>query len=717
MPAESAEPRQYWVRNDKGKVWGPLAYATIELLIDNGALEGRLQASYDGINFAFPGRFPDLRDAFPKNLWGVEGDGEPAAAKAAAAPPPPPRPDSSPGSSPGLGPEPGGPPVLAAAGGPPVVTPAAPKVAAPKMPTPAPVVAAKAAPAAVAKPAAAKVAPAPAAGVEGVPRSGDLSKQSPPRLYGLIAASGLTGRLTIATQTVTYTILFKKGAPEGAASDATADDLGTYLESAKVVPAGAVKDAMAIAANHGGDLVAALLALKLINPNDAFRVISEHATGILRRALLVESGTFELTPDAPMPASTFPLGNKWALLCEAVRRIPAPEVRRRLGANAELPVLKSGGKVAIEDLKLTPQEARVATYFDGVRSANELAAGMPQEADHIYRMAFFLSEMEIVAFAAIPARPEARQAAGAKPAAAAGPAPKPVQPPPKAAAPATAAAAKPASAAARPKPTPVAGTPAAAKPAPAPPPGVPKAALPFVARALAAGDDVAKLKALAAEGAKKDHFAALGLTREAQAADVKAMYFQLAKAFHPDSVLPGSSPEAAEVKSQLFARISEAWRVLGDAKLKKEYLDELDYGAEKVDVSSVFAAEETFQKACILVKARKFEEAAKMFDEAIRLNDKEGEFHAWRAYARFFLDPDRVAAKGPALTAIDQALKTTPRCAQAHYLAGQIHKITGDVAAAQKSFEAAVGIDPQHRDAQSELRVMQMRRGPGSATS
>ncbi|HLL04899.1 MAG TPA: hypothetical protein VK539_30210, partial [Myxococcaceae bacterium] len=64
------EVRQYFVRNEKGTVWGPLALSTIELLIETGSIQGRLQVSEDGLNFAFPGRFPHLRDAFPRELWG-----------------------------------------------------------------------------------------------------------------------------------------------------------------------------------------------------------------------------------------------------------------------------------------------------------------------------------------------------------------------------------------------------------------------------------------------------------------------------------------------------------------------------------------------------------------------------------------------------------------------------------------------------------------------
>ncbi|MFP2929053.1 molecular chaperone DnaJ, partial [Pyxidicoccus sp. 3LG] len=69
------EVRQYWVRNDRGTMWGPLTLPTIELLVESGSIKGKLQVSEDGLNFAFPWRFPEVRDVFPRALW---GDGAPA---------------------------------------------------------------------------------------------------------------------------------------------------------------------------------------------------------------------------------------------------------------------------------------------------------------------------------------------------------------------------------------------------------------------------------------------------------------------------------------------------------------------------------------------------------------------------------------------------------------------------------------------------------------
>ena len=61
---------QIFVRNREGKVFGPIEPSTVELLIESGALQGMLQVSTDGEHYALPFRFPELRDFFPRHLWG-----------------------------------------------------------------------------------------------------------------------------------------------------------------------------------------------------------------------------------------------------------------------------------------------------------------------------------------------------------------------------------------------------------------------------------------------------------------------------------------------------------------------------------------------------------------------------------------------------------------------------------------------------------------------
>src|SRR4051794_3690328 len=66
---------------------------------------------------------------------------------------------------------------------------------------------------------------------------------------------------------------------------------------------------------------------------------------------------------------------------------------------------------------------------------------------------------------------------------------------------------------------------------------------------------------------EKDYYSALGVPKDASAADIKKTYRKLARQYHPDA-------NKGDAKSEeRFKEISEAYDVLSDAKRRKEYDD------------------------------------------------------------------------------------------------------------------------------------------------
>jgi hypothetical protein len=196
---EPADPQQVFVRNEQGKVWGPISLPSVELLFENGALAGRVHVSEDGVHFVEPGALPGVRDAFPRAVWG-----------AAAAGPVPPQAPGAPIAGPGA---------MAAAAAraakttapsraPPTLqqAPAAPPAPAAAPPAPAP--------AASAPPAPVPSVPTQAATTEErgpPPAKGDLGQLGPIHLYYLAASAEQTGLLTFKLSDRTIDVHFKKG--------------------------------------------------------------------------------------------------------------------------------------------------------------------------------------------------------------------------------------------------------------------------------------------------------------------------------------------------------------------------------------------------------------------------------------------------------------------------------------------------------------------------
>jgi curved DNA-binding protein CbpA len=594
------------------------------------------------------------------------------------------------------------------------------------------------------------------------------------RLYGLLAAGNHTGLLTLTLADCTVSLHFRKGNPEFIDSSHPEDALSTSLLQAKLVTPEQLQQAEAARGRFGGELLAALFGLGLLQPPSAFTQLAHRAQTILLKGLRAESGSFAFEPKDLPPAKAMPLGNKWAVLSDLVRRIPSADLRRRLQPVLGLPVMKSNGRVATGDLRLTPHEVRVLALIDGVRSTGQLLTDVPQDADHVLRLVFLLRELDGVSFAAVaqrtapppqapasapqaaaPARavtaPGVAQAgatpqatapapgravtvpgvaqAGATPQATApapgravtapgvaqtgaapqatAPAAKPATPAAKPAAPATPAA-KPAAPAAKPAaPAPTAAKPAAPAPAAKPAAPAPTAA-PAASGSAPGADEIPTLRELAEKLKEQNHFERLGLGADTNGPAVKIAYFKLARQYHPDTLPPGAPPELEKLKADVFAYIGEAYRTLSDDKSRAAYIEELKHGGkqeQQVDIESILKSEELFRKAGLHIKARKFAEAVKILDEAIQLNAEEPEFYAWRGYARFFTFEDKKVAYNEAFRDIQLCLKKNEKVASAHYFLGVIAKLCGDNSGALKHFQKTVEIQPNHIDAQREIRM------------
>ncbi len=203
-----------------------------------------------------------------------------------------------------------------------------------------------------------------------------------------------------------------------------------------------------------------------------------------------------------------------------------------------------------------------------------------------------------------------------------------------------------------------------------------------------------------------DHFEVLGLELGAAAPQIKAAYFQAAKAYHPDAAPPDDPPDMKQLRVDVFARVSEAWAVLGDDQKRAQYLEELKTGAAEVDVMAILQAENLFQMATVLVKTRKYQEALQKLEEAVKLNADEPEFAVWRAWVQFLLAPQerRKSQQAASAQVIEAALKKNPRCMPAHLFLGQMAKLMGDAAVAERAWKRGLAVDERNVDLQRELR-------------
>jgi hypothetical protein len=499
----------------------------------------------------------------------------------------------------------------------------------------------------------------------------------------------MTGLLTVTETRVNVDLLFKRGTLHAFDSSNEKDSMLTFVNQS-IQNEQQRQTLQAELPKFNDDALATALTLGLVNPNAVLPQLSMRAINGLSRLFAISKGTYRIETSIAPPAASFPLGQKWSTYVESLRRMAASDAKALLTDIAEYPISKSEGLVAIDELKLNPKELRALTYFDGAKTLGQLVRHVPVEAEVIVRTVLILRDLGLVAFAKVK-RPMSVEV----PAISASFAPaQPVSAPSSAGIPRPPSSSN--SSTMRVLPI------ASSQPSRAP------TAPPATLSSPAIQMTLAELKAKYAAMKKQNFFEILGLTSKSDSAAVKVAYLKLARTQHPDMLPQGTVPEIVAVQADIFSLIGDANRTLGEATSRSNYAAEIEAGTlgQKVDVSALLQAEELFVKGCIQIRARKFVEGLKTIEEAIAANDMEPEFFAWRGYAKFFvLVADRNKARIEAQKDFDLCQKHNPNIATLYYFMGHVAKVCDDPVNAKKHFQKCVSLQPNHVDAQRELRT------------
>jgi CheY-like chemotaxis protein/curved DNA-binding protein CbpA len=212
---------------------------------------------------------------------------------------------------------------------------------------------------------------------------------------------------------------------------------------------------------------------------------------------------------------------------------------------------------------------------------------------------------------------------------------------------------------------------------------------------------------------QQDHWGVLGVPRTATAAEVRAEFHKLAKQFHPDRHAY-AGPDAREYADRIFARLSEAYRVLSEPELRAKYIEQLKSKPGRTDAAETLArivgAEKAFRAGEMEMKRRGYGAAIAHFEEAVRLYGEEGEYHAWLAHALSIERPNDLEAKRRVQTELAIAKQRNPNCAKAYLFQGLVHKMAGKIHEAEREFRQALEINDKELDAARELRLISMRK-------
>jgi len=199
-----------------------------------------------------------------------------------------------------------------------------------------------------------------------------------------------------------------------------------------------------------------------------------------------------------------------------------------------------------------------------------------------------------------------------------------------------------------------------------------------------------EVEALLRQLGELDHYTALGLEEDANAAQVKKAYFKAAKKYHPDALGRLGLGDLKEAAAQVFGRIAEAFEVLSDPDKKKAY-DAGGSDGPEIDTARLAQAETSYRKGEILAKMGNFEGALEYFASAVELWPEEPAYQmglGWALHKQPRPDHSR------AVHHLEIALGQAPEDAVVHYRLGLVLRAAGETNRANELIARARAIDP-----------------------
>jgi curved DNA-binding protein CbpA/CheY-like chemotaxis protein len=210
-----------------------------------------------------------------------------------------------------------------------------------------------------------------------------------------------------------------------------------------------------------------------------------------------------------------------------------------------------------------------------------------------------------------------------------------------------------------------------------------------------------------------DCFGLLGVTPEADDAEVERAFQALTGRFDPERLDADVIADVRDKVEELWSRIQHAHNTLATEESRRDYHASLQTrgasqgGTWSPDRSKALGGEQHFRTGKAALDSGRCDEAVAAFDEALRAAPMEPAYLAYHGWALH--NSDREANRGQAVEELQTALSLDPGYSGAHYFLGRICLLDGNDTLAQGYFEAAVRADPENVEAQRYLHATMSR--------
>ncbi len=196
-----------------------------------------------------------------------------------------------------------------------------------------------------------------------------------------------------------------------------------------------------------------------------------------------------------------------------------------------------------------------------------------------------------------------------------------------------------------------------------------------------------------------DYYGIFGIEKWATMDKIKKAYYKVAKEFHPDKHFYLPSETLKNKLNMIFSQITDAYKILSDPKMRREYDHSLSIRPAKIESNNVEIARAKFKEGKDAFKKRAYTESAEFFGQAAYLDSSVADYHFYLC-----LSLTKNKKLGEAEKAISKALKIEPF--NADYMAelGHIYLQLGFNLRAKNTFEKAIKLDPANERAAEGLQ-------------
>lgn len=209
------------------------------------------------------------------------------------------------------------------------------------------------------------------------------------------------------------------------------------------------------------------------------------------------------------------------------------------------------------------------------------------------------------------------------------------------------------------------------------------------------------------------YYEVLGVEPPVDSGVVQAAFLQLAKRWHPDK-LPAELQDLKPLVNRVFARMAEAHQVLSDSNSRADYERHLQDPSTAEDeqqvVERALLAVSAFQRAEVYARKGDWASAERSARQAMEADPEQPEYGALWAWV-VTKSGQRVPGESmdDLLELLNRAVRQVKDNVRVRLYRAQVLKWVGRVPEAMRDYRAVVELEPNHIEAQRELRLYRMR--------